>query len=75
MPNMPCSLSAWLRMWQWNAQIPGSVASTMISKRWPGAMLSVSHIVGLRHQVAILREDRHRHAVQVHGWIIRPSFM
>jgi hypothetical protein len=33
MPNMPCSLSAWLRMWQWKAQIPGSVASTMVSKR------------------------------------------
>jgi len=42
MPNIPWSLSAWLRMWQWNAQTPTSVASTIASNRWPGAILSVS---------------------------------
>ncbi len=46
MPNIPSSLSAWLRMWQWKAQTPGSVASTSASKRWPGAMLRVSHLYG-----------------------------
>ena len=42
MPNMPCLLSAWLRMWQWKAQTPGSSGSAMQSTRWPGAMLTVS---------------------------------
>jgi hypothetical protein len=42
MPNIPAELSAWLRMWQWNAQTPGSSASTIASHRSPGATLIVS---------------------------------
>jgi hypothetical protein len=45
-PYIPCSDSAWGRMWQWNAQVPGLVAFTITSHRSPGAMLSVSHFQG-----------------------------
>lgn len=41
-PNMPCSLSAWERMWQWNAHGPTSVASIKTSNRCPGAIFRVS---------------------------------
>jgi len=30
-PKKPAGLSAWERMWQWNAQTPGSVHSTIVS--------------------------------------------
>src|SRR5579872_216401 len=42
-PNMPSGPSAWERMWQWNAHVPGLSASTMASHRSKGAMVSVSH--------------------------------
>jgi hypothetical protein len=44
MPNMPSGDSAWLRMWQWKAQVPGSVARTRTSMRWPGATGMVSAV-------------------------------
>src|SRR5205085_1694693 len=46
MPNMPCSDSACDRTWQWKAQTPASVASTITSQRSPGATVSVSHSQG-----------------------------
>jgi hypothetical protein len=46
MPNMPISLSACERMWQWNAHTRSSVHSTIASIRWPGAMFTVSHLYG-----------------------------
>jgi hypothetical protein len=46
MPNMPSSASTWLRMWQWKAHAPGSVASTSTSTRSPGATSTVSSICG-----------------------------
>src|SRR3954451_1266804 len=45
-PNMPWSLSAWGRMWQWKAQVPGLLQLTTTSHRSPGAMLRVSHFHG-----------------------------
>ena len=42
MPNMPSGPSTCGRMWQWNAQIPGSSARTTKSYRAPGATTSVS---------------------------------
>ena len=66
MPNMPCSLSAWVRMWQWKAQTPGSVASTMRLEALAGRDVERVAHVRLRQQVAVLGDDRHRHPVQVH---------
>ena len=43
MPNMPLWPSAWGRMWQWNAQIPGVVALIRTSQRSPGLTPRVSH--------------------------------
>ena len=42
MPNIPSGLSACVSTWQWNAQTPSSVASTMTSTRSPGATSTVS---------------------------------
>src|SRR5215210_8550139 len=45
-PNMPFGISAWGRMWQWNAHTPGLLQFTITSQRSPGATLSVSHFQG-----------------------------
>ena len=54
MPNMPLGPSAWVRMWQWKAQMPGVlfgprksfVTCTSVLNRWPGATMSVSSVYG-----------------------------
>jgi hypothetical protein len=51
-PNMPFGPSAWVSMWQWNAQMPGvlfgprksDVTWTRVVNRWPGAIDSVSRV-------------------------------
>ena len=47
MPNIPFGVSAWGRMWQWNAHVPGLSASIITSHRSPGATFSVSHFQGM----------------------------
>ena len=42
MPIRPVSLSAWLRMWQWNAHVPTSDALISTVYRSPGDTHSVS---------------------------------
>ena len=53
-------------MWQWNAHVPGLLQLTITSHRSPGATLSVSHFHGAGSRPAILGDDGHVHAVQVH---------
>src|SRR5688572_31399420 len=43
-PNIPSWPSACWRMWQWNAQAPGSLQSMMTSQRSPGFTPSVSQV-------------------------------
>ena len=66
MPNMPFLLSAWLRMWQWKAQTPSSSRHDDDLEALTGRDVERVAIVGLRHEIAVVGDDLHRHPVQVH---------
>ena len=68
-PNIiPSSLSAWLRMWQWNAHTPFSVRGRLDEHRVALARRDEHRVgqVGLRQREAVLRDHELRDAVQVH---------
>ena len=69
MPNIPSSLSAWVRMWQWNAQTPtcSAVGRTSTVYRSPGRDVQRVDRVRLGKREAVLGDDELRDPVQVHG--------
>ena len=66
MPNMPCSLSAWLRMRQWKAQSRALLQFTIGLEALAGRDVERVALVRLRRQLAVLVDDRHVYPVQVH---------
>jgi hypothetical protein len=56
-----------LRMWQWNAQIPGWMACTSAVYRSPGATATDVGPARLGQRVAVLGDHELGHAGQVYG--------